>query len=119
MTERGFTLMETLVAFAVFSLASVALLDIYARANETRIAADANIHLARRAANLIAEAELMAAHAPLTEGEDPDGTRWRVEILPVTGTLVRLEIHLTNSNGRQATFQTLRSRSELGLEGGV
>lgn len=119
MKQAGFTLMETLVAFSVFSMASVALLEVYARANETRIIADANSHLARRAASLLAEAELMAAHDPLSQGADADGTSWRVEMTAVSARLVELEIHLTSPSGREAVFRTLRSREELGLEDGA
>lgn len=114
--EAGFTLMETLVAFTVFSLASVALLDIYARANESRAAAAANSVLAARAQALIAEAEMAAAFNPLSQGTDPDGTRWRVNLVPVNDRLVRLEVELAAPGGREARFRTLRTRTELGLE---
>lgn len=116
MNDRGFTLMETLVAFAVFSMASVALLDAYAQAGRARLAADANTHLARRAAGLLAEAELLAGEGRLREGSDPDGTLWQVRIDPAEGNLMRLSVHLKGRHGREAVFQTLRSRSELGLE---
>ena len=114
--ESGFTLMETLVAFTVFSLASVALLDIYARANESRAMAGANAALAVRAQALIAEAELRAAFEPLTAGQDPDGTGWSVRLVPATERLVRVEVELVAPGGRRAGFQTLRTRRELGLE---
>lgn len=116
MTERGFTLMETLVAFAVFSLASVALLDAYAQAGRASLAADANAHLSRRAAGLLAEAEFLAGGDMLREGEDPDGTAWRIILEPAEGNLMRLAVHVKGPRGREATFQTLRSRAELGLD---
>ena len=116
MNERGFTLMETLVAFAVFSLASVALLDTYAQAGRASLAADANAQLSRRAAGLLAEAEFLAGSELLREGEDPDGTVWRVTLEPAEGNLMRLSVHLRGARGREASFQTLRSRAELGLD---
>lgn len=117
--EAGFTLMETLVAFSVFSLASVALLDVYSRASEARLRASANAALSDRAGALLAEAQLAAAFVPLTSGQDADGTRWQVRLTPVSDQLVRIEVLLTAPSGREAGFATLRTRTELGLGEGL
>lgn len=114
--QAGFTLMETLVAFSVFSLASVALLDLYSRTAEIRLRGQATAELAGRAAQLMAEAELAAGFQPLSDGIDADGTRWRVAYAPVSDRLVKLEVQIAGPSGREARFATLRTRRELGME---
>lgn len=114
--EAGFTLMETLVAFSVFSLASVALLDLYSRSTEIRLRGEAAAELASRAAYLMDQAELLAGFQPLTRGTDGDGTAWRVDYVPAGERMVRIEVSLTSPAGREVRYATLRMRHELALE---
>lgn len=114
--EAGFTLMETLVAFSVFSLASVALLELYSRTADIRSRSVAASALSLRAGELIAEAELTARAGPVLQGVDADGTRWNIRFVPAGTRFVRIEVELTAPSGRSARASTLRLAPELGVE---
>ena len=116
MRQRGFTLMETLVALVIFSLASMALLELYSRSARAKAAHDSLIARTHRAEGLLVELELGRSFEPARRGTDPDGTVWEITMVPAGAQLVRIDITVTDRNGRQAHLQTLRLPAELGME---
>jgi prepilin-type N-terminal cleavage/methylation domain-containing protein len=116
MTQRGFTLMETLVALVIFSLACMALLELYSGSARAKAAHDALSQRTARAQALLLEIDLARSFEPSRSGTDPDGTGWAVTMAQVTPYLVRIDIQVTDRAGRLAQLQTMRLPAELGLE---
>jgi general secretion pathway protein I len=116
MTQRGFTLMETLVALVIFSLASMALLELFSRSARAKAAHDSLIERTHRAQSLLVDLDLAPRFEPAQRGEDPDGTTWEVTMVPVGANLVRIDVTVTDRAGRQAHLQTLRLPGELGMK---
>lgn len=116
MTQRGFTLMETLVALVIFSLASMALLELYSGSARAQAAHESLMMRTARAEALLLEIDLARSYTPSRSGTDPDGVRWAVRMAQVTPQLVRIDIEVTDRAGRLAQLQTMRLPAELGLE---
>ena len=55
--QAGFTLVETLVAFAIFSLSSVAILQTYSTSSRSQARAQASVETSAQLAQLLASAE--------------------------------------------------------------
>lgn len=116
MMQRGFTLMETLVALVIFSLASMALLDLYSGSARAKAAHDSLIARTARGEALLMEVDLARAYEPARSGVDPDGSRWSVQMNEVAPQLVRIDIEVTDRAGRVTSIQTFRLPRELGME---
>lgn len=116
MSQRGFTLMETLVALVIFSLASMALLELYSRSARAKAAHDSLIERTHRAQSLLVDLDLAHRFEPTQRGMDADGTAWEITMVPVGAKLVRIDINVTDRAGRHAHLQTLRLPAELGME---
>ena len=117
MRQRGFTLMATLVALVIFSLASMALLELYSRSARAKAAHDSLIARTHRAEGLLVELELGRSFEPARRGTDPDGTVWEITMVPAGAQLVRIDITVTvgaggaqgdpSSPGRVSAFGSL------------
>ena len=118
MTQRGFTLMETLVALVIFSLASMAMLELYARSARSKAAHDSMLEHTHRAQDLLVDLDMKRSFEPARRGSDPDGTVWEITMAQVGAQLVRIDIKVKDRAGREAHLQTLRLPAELGLEPG-
>lgn len=116
MSQRGFTLMETLVALVIFSLACMALLELYSGSARAKAAHDSMIERTARAEALLLEIDLARTFEASRSGADPDGTVWEVTMVPVAPELVRVDIKVTDRAGRLAHLQTMRLPAELNLE---
>jgi prepilin-type N-terminal cleavage/methylation domain-containing protein len=116
MKQRGFTLMETLVALVIFSLSCMALLDLFSTSTRAKAAHDSLIARTSRAEALLLEVDLLRRFEPSSRGTDPDGMSWEVVMTPVSPLLVRIDIVVIDPAGREARLQTLRLPSELQME---
>lgn len=116
MNQRGFTLMETLVALVIFSLACMALLELYSGSARAKAAHDSMMERTARAEALLLDVDLTRSFEASRTGADPDGSVWEVTMMPVAAELVRIDIKVTDRAGRLAHLQTLRLPGELGLE---
>lgn len=109
-TDRiaGFTLMETLVALVVFSLASVAILDIFSRAARSQVRAGAIAEATSVAGRLIAEVE-MADFFSEQQGITESGLAWRLVQVPIGPRLLRVTVDVEDRAGRRLRAETVRS----------
>lgn len=114
--QRGFTLIETLVALVIFSLASMALLELYSRSARAKAAHDSLLERNARAESLLLDIDLNRQFEPSRSGTDPDGASWEVTMAELSPYLVRIDIRVRDKAGREAHLQTLRLPVELGLE---
>lgn len=118
MTQRGFTLVETLVALVIFSLASMSLLELFSRSARAKAAHDSLIERTNRAQELLVDIDFDRTYEPSRRGSDPDGTVWEVTMAPVGEQLVRIDVKVTDRAGREAHLQTLRLPAELKMDAG-
>ena len=116
MNARGFTLMETLVALVVFSLSSMALLELYSQTARSRAAHESLIVRMERAKALMLEVDAVRQFEPSRSGADADGLRWQVRMEPLSPSLVRVRVEVVDRVGRIAQLATLRLPAELGME---
>lgn len=116
MTQRGFTMMETLVALVIFSLASMALLDLYSGSARAKAAHDSLIARTSRGEALLMQVDLARTYEAARSGVDPDGASWLVQMNQVAPQLVRIDIEVTDRAGRVTNMQTFRLPRELGME---
>ncbi len=115
-TDSGFTLLETLVAFAIFSLACVAILDVFSNSTRARLMAASDAALSHRASQIMAEAEAGSGYRRVAEGTDPDGLQWSLTAKAISTGLIEIELDLTSPEGRTRRFRTLRHSSEFVTE---
>ena len=134
-SERGFTLLETLVAFAIAAMALAILFDTAASGNAAARAASQYQEAISRAKSHLAA---LGREAALAEGEssgdDGGGYRWRIRVtsiataaLPRVGpagtseaphvTLFAVEVAISWPSGARAREVILRSR-QLALASG-
>lgn len=116
--QRGFTLMETLVALVIFSLSCMALLELYSGSARAKAAHDSLIERTERAQALLLETDLNRTFEAARRGTDADGTVWEVTMAEHAAQLVKVDIRVTDRAGRLTQLQTLRLPEELGLEDG-
>ena len=116
-TERGFTLMETLVAFAIFSLSVVAILQTYSLSSRSMARSQAAAETGELLARLLASAEARLRGAGTVQGSEADFA-WSLTLEPAQNGLVRLTAIVTDPYGRETTATTLRWQGELFPEPG-
>lgn len=116
MMQRGFTLMETLVAMVIFSFASMALLDLYSGSARAQAAHDSLIERSARGESLLLEIDLNRTFEASRSGTDADGAAWTIAMVQVAPNLVRIDIEVRDRAGRTAHLQTHRLPRELGME---
>lgn len=116
MNTRGFTLMETLVALVVFSLSSMALMELYSQTARSRAAHESLIVRMERAQALMLEVDAVRQFEPSRSGADADGLRWQVQMEPISPRLIRVTVDVVDRAGRIAQLETLRLPAELGME---
>lgn len=116
MTARGFTLMETLVALVIFSLASMALLDLYSGSARAKAAHDSLIARTSLGESLLLQVDLQQTFEASRSGANANGWAWNVTMVQVAPQLVRIDIKVRDRAGRLSHLQTHRLPRELGLE---
>jgi len=80
--QRGFTLIEVLIAFAIFALSVGALFELFAGATRRTRQAEANEMLWLTAQSVLAERRVRPAPWPEEEKGEGSGTQWRVLTQP-------------------------------------
>ena len=116
MTERGFTLIETLVALVIFSLSCMALLDLFSTSTRAKVAHDSLVERTARAEALLLEVDLEKVFAADRRGTGADGHDWAVSMTQISPLLVQIDVVVTDPAGREVRLQTLRLSSELSME---
>jgi general secretion pathway protein I len=115
--ERGFSLLEVLVALAVFSMGALALLNVVGEGARNQSAADA-----RALARIIAEnrmVEVMAADVPpspgLASGEEEAMTRrfaWDQSVAPTENpAILRIDVRVRRIEGTQTLAELTTFRA--------
>ncbi|WP_300392652.1 type II secretion system protein [Henriciella sp.] len=111
--EQGFTLMETLVAFAVFSLSMVALMQSYASSSRSQARSEASLESAGLLSDLLATVEVRLDAPGVTSGETREGFEWTLSIEPAGSGLLKIRAVVRDPYGRVTEAQTLRWHDEL------
>lgn len=114
--QRGFTLIEVLVAFAIFALSVGALFELFAGATRRTRQAEASEVLWLTAQSVLAERRVHPGPWPEEEKGERSGTQWRVLTQPFdTGAeaaspwqvfLVRVEV-ADNASRRSIELQSV------------
>jgi general secretion pathway protein I len=119
--EQGFTLIEMVVALAVFSLAAVALLRLQAVAVRTTATLDRTFLAESVARNVVVEA-LTDARAPAlgeAQGMQPSGGRdwrWSRRTAPLgDGRFVRIDVAVADPAGQSLARMTVVRRAGAAL----
>ncbi len=110
--EAGFTLMETLVAFAIFSLAIVAILQSFSASSRAQVRAQASIESGELLARVMASAEARLDGPGEVQGEE-GGLRWHLSIAPAGNDLLAITAQVEDGFGRNQSASTIRWRGEL------
>lgn len=111
--QAGFTLVETLVAFAIFSLSSVAILQTYSTSSRSQARAQASVETSAQLAQLLASAEARFETPGELTGEDVPGYPWSLSLMPRGPDLLELKATVHDPQGRATTATTLRWRAEI------
>jgi len=116
--QRGFTLIEVVVAFAILALSLGALYESFGGSLRRATAASKRELAALRAESLLAEFRGSAGLAPQPRsGQDADGNEWRITSKPYPAELaersawvaeaVTVEVSWGKSAGRAVKFETI------------
>lgn len=119
--ERGFTLIEVLVAFTIAAILLTALMQGFSRGLRGIVAAEAQLRLIEHARNILADVGTrIPLETGLESGEDA-GLRWRAEIAPAARDgavaeqaealglrLFAVEVEVRDTDGRAQRLHTLR-----------
>jgi len=114
--RRGFTLLETLVAFAIMAAALAALFGAFGDGLRGVRAAEARLALTRAGESVLAGLGATVPLAPGTHGGESGAIRWTMTIAPA-GTapappgmvpLLDIRLVLRDDTGRRAVFRTQR-----------
>ncbi|MEQ9316815.1 MAG: type II secretion system protein [Henriciella sp.] len=111
--EAGFTLMETLVAFAIFSLSVVAILQSYSLSTKSQVRAQASQDTAEFLGQLMSTVEARLDAPGETMGRTPEGYEWTLKVEEPEDGLCRITAVVTDMFGRQQTATTLRWKIEI------
>jgi general secretion pathway protein I len=115
--ESGFSLLEVLVALAVFSMGAIALLNVVGEGARTQAAVDV-----RAIARVVAEnrlVEIMALSAPpqpgLSNGEEESMTRrfvWEQAVAPTQNpAILRIDVRVRSAEDQQTLAELTTFRS--------
>lgn len=104
--------METLVAFAIFSLSVVAILQTYSLSSKMQARAQIATQTSELLYRLLASPEARLDGPGSIEGNE-DGYAWRLRVEPANNGLVTVTADVTDPLGRQETAMTLRWQGEL------
>lgn len=108
--------METLVAFAIFSLSVVAILQTYSLSSKMQARAAIATETSELLYRLLASAEARLDGPGSLEGSE-NGYAWRLQVEPAGNGLVAVTAEVTDPLGRQETAMTLRWQGELFARG--
>lgn len=112
-SEAGFTLMETLVAFAIFSLSVVAILQSYSLSARSQARAQASQETAEFLGQLMSTVEARLDAPGEVVGATPEGYEWRLRVEEPENGLCRITGIVTDTFGRQQMATTLRWKVEI------
>lgn len=118
MRQRGFTLIEVVVAFVIFALCSGALYEGFAAAVRRSAASRAQELALMQAQSLLAEQRVKPAPWQATQaGDKPVGMLWRMEIAPLVKEVdvqhpwqayeVRVQVYFADRPQRGVTLQSV------------
>ena len=110
--ESGFTLMETLVAFAIFSLSIVAILQSFSSSTRAQARSQATADAARLLGRVMSSAE-----ARLDEPGEVSGTegavQWSLQVTDASEGMLAVRAAVIDEFGRVQSAETLRWHDEL------
>ncbi|MGB3625650.1 MAG: type II secretion system protein [Henriciella sp.] len=112
-SDAGFTLMETLVAFAIFSLSVVAILQSYSLSSRSQVRAQASQQTAEFLGQLMSTVEARLDAPGETSGTTPDGYEWSLRVEEPEDGLCQITGVVTDTFGRRQTATTLRWKVEI------
>jgi|GEM_PF-1455896 prepilin-type N-terminal cleavage/methylation domain-containing protein len=111
--DGGFSLLETLVALTIMSLAGVMLLKGFASQARSVVAASRVHHVVALIETLIDTAGARDENLAGTVTNDAEVLAWTRSVHPVEHGLVRIEISVNAGNGRSYRAEALRWPVEL------
>ena len=129
--QRGFSLLEILVAFVILALSLGVLMQIYSDAMRNADLARDQTRATEIAQSLLASGDKLATEPTETEGTTADGFRWRVAVSPFADTaeaggavrassgldlwsiVVQVRWGSDGATGRSVRLATLRTRPRL------
>jgi len=113
LNDSGFSLVETLVAFAIFSLSTVAILQSHSASARTNMRASS----ISEATLLAREVLLLTETGALTSGErtgtTSSGATWRVEARELNERLTRLTATVQTPGAPEVQIDTVRWHDEI------
>ena len=110
--ESGFTLMEVLVAFAIFSLSIIAVLQSYASSSRSKARSHASMDAGRLLSRLVSSVEARLDGPGSVSGVE-GGLQWTLEVSPLSDNLLEIEAVVTDAFGRRQSAETMRWRAEI------
>lgn len=110
--ESGFTLMETLVAFAIFSLSIVAILQSFSSSTRAQARSQATADAARLLGRVMSSAEARLDQPGEVSGME-GAVQWSLQIADASEGMLAVRAAVVDEFGRVQSAETLRWHDEL------